>query len=97
MTKVEKSRRQIVQEIINRPHPYITPAELENYTRTNRSIHALHKLNRGTILTEKNCALLRTEKILRPGIHPLYYNEVLGKKIKSDIPDGEGIRWKDLL
>lgn len=75
----------------------LAPSEEENYERTNRSLHAMFALEKGTVLSEENCALLRTEKILRPGISPRFYDQVLGKKVKCDVPEGEGIRWKDLL
>ncbi len=87
----------IVDQIIGTGEKKLAPAEAENYLRTNRSLHALEKLRKGTILTEKNCALLRTEKILRPGLSPLFFQKVLGKKVKAEIPDGEGIRLEDLI
>lgn len=105
----QKNREQVIQNLKNKYSPelietiigkgekILAPSEKENYLRTNRSLHALTELKKDTILTEKNCALLRTEKILRPGIPPLYLDEVLGKKVKNNIPDGEGIRWRDLL
>jgi N-acetylneuraminate synthase len=71
--------------------------ERENYSRTNRSLHALGEIKMGTILSKENCAILRTEKKLRPGISPLYLKEILGKTAKENIPDGEGIRWQDIL
>jgi len=87
----------LIEKIIGSGEKKMAVAEKENYERTNRSLHALVELKEGTILTEQNCALLRTEKILRPGISPRFYEDVLGKKIKQKIPDGEGIRWRDLI
>ncbi|MCG8571279.1 MAG: N-acetylneuraminate synthase family protein [Spirochaetes bacterium] len=72
-------------------------SEKQNYLRTNRSLHALTKINAGEKLTETNCALLRTEKTLRVGLAPEFLALVLGKTVKKTIPDGEGIRWEDLL
>ncbi len=88
---------ELIDKIIGKGIKELAPSESDNYKRTNRSVHALHALKTGTILTEENSALLRTEKILKPGISPLYYNEVLGTRIKKDIADGEGIQWRDLL
>jgi N-acetylneuraminate synthase len=88
---------ELIETIIGSGEKILAPAEMDNYSRTNRSLHALVKLEKGTVLTENNCALLRTEKKLRPGISPLHYEMILGKKVKKEIPDGEGIRWQDLL
>ncbi len=87
----------LVEKIMGTGEKKLAPSELENYERTNRSLHAMAKLKKGTILSKDNCALLRTEKILRPGLSPIYFEEVLGKKVRNDVPNGEGIRWEDLL
>jgi sialic acid synthase SpsE len=75
----------------------LAPSEQNNYGLTNRSVHALYDLKAGTILTEKNTALLRTEKELRPGLEPIQYKEILGHKLTRDVENGQGIIWKDLL
>ncbi|HOV37686.1 MAG TPA: N-acetylneuraminate synthase family protein [Spirochaetales bacterium] len=72
-------------------------SEEENYRTTNRSIHAMRELKGGEILDETNCALLRTEKTLRPGLPPELWNIVLGKRLVRPVPDGEGITWEDVL
>ena len=75
----------------------LAPSEIDNYGRTNRSLHALEKLNVGDLISEENTALLRTEKVLRPGLPPYLVNSVYGKKVKREIPSGEGVRLEDLL
>jgi len=87
----------MVQAVLGTGEKKLASSETPNYSRTNRSLHALKELRAGTILTEENCALLRTEKILRPGLSPLFFGEVLGRTVKQNIPDGEGIRWQDVL
>jgi len=87
----------MVQSVLGTGEKKLATSETSNYSRTNRSLHALKELKAGTILTEENCALLRTEKILRHGLSPLYFDEILGKSVKQNIPDGEGIRWQDIL
>jgi len=86
-----------ISRILGNGEKKLAPSEEENYGRTNRSIHTLKLLKAGTRLTIDNTALLRTEKKLRPGIEPLYYPEILGRKLTRTVPSGEGIRWKDLL
>jgi N-acetylneuraminate synthase len=74
----------------------LAPAEKANYGRTNRSVHASFTLEAGTVLKKENCAVLRTEKILRPGMHPRYYAEIMGRRLARRVPAGEGIRAEDL-
>ncbi|MFQ3547121.1 MAG: N-acetylneuraminate synthase family protein [Termitinemataceae bacterium] len=74
----------------------LAESEKANYDRTNRSIHAVRDLPAGTVLTANDMAVLRTEKILRPGLHPRWFNSLVGRSIKTDIPAGEGIRFEDV-
>jgi len=74
----------------------LAPSEKENYFRTNRSIHALRDIQAGEIITEKDFAVLRTEKILRPGLPPSWAAKLSGRTAKYYIPDGEGIRFEDI-
>ncbi len=72
-------------------------SERDAYGRSNRSIHALTDLAAGTELTPDNCAVLRTERKLRPGISPRHFEEILGCRLTQRVPAGEGVRWEDLL
>ncbi|MDC7227301.1 MAG: N-acetylneuraminate synthase family protein [Spirochaetales bacterium] len=74
----------------------LAPSEAANYGRTNRSVHALTNLAAGTILTSENTALLRTEKILKPGARPEHWNDLIGKRLRNDIPSGEGVTLSDI-
>lgn len=49
------------------------------------------------MIAEKDVAILRTEKVLRPGIGPEFLRIVIGARTKKRIPAGEGIEWDDLL
>jgi len=75
----------------------LAPSEKGNYRTTNRSIHALKDLRKGEMLSEENCALLRTEKNLKPGLGPELWKIVLGKLLVRDVEAGEGIQWDDVL
>ncbi len=74
----------------------LAPSEAANYSRTNRSIHARRSIVHGELLGSDNLAILRTEKILRPGLEPRHLPVVLGRHAARDIPDGEGVEWADL-
>ncbi|GHT82499.1 spore coat protein [Spirochaetia bacterium] len=75
----------------------LAPSEEANYERTNRSLHALRDIPAGRTLGPGDFAVLRTEKILRPGLHPSWETMLEGKKAVRFIPAGEGIEFEDLL
>jgi sialic acid synthase SpsE len=75
----------------------LAEAEKENYTRTNRSLHAAREISAGEFLGEQDIAVLRTEKVLRPGLGPEFLPAILGARARRRIPDGEGIVWEDVL
>ncbi|MBU0928744.1 MAG: N-acetylneuraminate synthase family protein [Spirochaetes bacterium] len=74
----------------------LAPSEAANYSRTNRSIHARRPIARGERLDERNLCVVRTEKVLRPGLEPVYLPVVDGRLAARDIPDGEGVVWADV-
>lgn len=86
-----------VESILGSGKKELAPSEAGFYRRTNRSLHALRELPAGTILTEENTALLRTESSLDPGLPPEWQPAVMGKKIRRRVPDGGGITLNDLL
>jgi sialic acid synthase SpsE len=75
----------------------LAPSEKANYTRTNRSIHYMRDMKKGDVLTSEDIKVLRTEKILSPGISPEHYESVLGKVLSKNVEDGQGLQWEDLL
>ncbi|MDR2019607.1 MAG: N-acetylneuraminate synthase family protein [Treponema sp.] len=75
----------------------LAPSEAANYMRTNRSIHAIRDITAGEILAPGMFAVLRTEKILRPGLPPSWEDKIAGRRAASFIPAGEGIRLDDIL
>lgn len=74
----------------------LAPSEALNYNRTNRSIHALCDIEPGEILSGENCAVLRTEKILRPGMPPFMLERITGRPARRFIPSGEGVCFEDV-
>jgi sialic acid synthase SpsE len=71
-------------------------SEERNYGRTNRTIHACVDIEKGTRFSKNNIAVLRTEKVLRPGLDPELFDVLIGRKAERDIPAGEGIEWADV-
>ena len=72
------------------------PSEAANYGRTNRSLHARTAVEKGEIFSVHNTAILRTEKVLRPGLPPCFWEIIRGRPARNAIPAGEGIRFEDV-
>jgi sialic acid synthase SpsE len=86
-----------VKTILGNGVKFLAAAERDNYGRTNRSIHARGDLAAGTVIGPEHLQLIRTEKLLRPGLHPRHVAQIVGHRLAADVPDGEGIRWNDLM
>ncbi|HET6485044.1 MAG TPA: N-acetylneuraminate synthase family protein [Spirochaetia bacterium] len=89
--------RQRVDAVLGSGIKTLAAAERENYRRTNRSIHALREIPQGAVIRSQDVALLRTEKVLRPGLPPELLPRVIGAHAMRLIPDGEGVEWEDIL
>jgi sialic acid synthase SpsE len=74
----------------------LSASESQNYNRTNRSIHALRDIRQGEPVSGENCAILRTEKVLRPGMPPFMLEKITGRAARRFIPEGQGIRFDDV-
>ncbi len=85
-----------VEAVLGTGAKRLAPSEAANYERTTRSIHASRPIMRGEAFGIHNLAILRTEKVLRPGLHPSMMCRLEGRMAAKDIPDGEGIEWADL-
>lgn len=71
-------------------------SEKANYGRTNRSLHFMDSFTKGHKIAEGDVQVLRTEKILTPGIHPDYLETVTGKVLTRDVQSGAGVQWEDI-
>ncbi|MDR2922611.1 MAG: N-acetylneuraminate synthase family protein [Treponema sp.] len=86
----------LVEAVLGSGVKTLAPSEQDNYERTNRSIHAIRDIHPGEIIKAEDFAVLRTEKILRPGLAPSWAERICGKTARQFIPAGEGIRFEDL-
>lgn len=75
----------------------LAAAELANYERTNRSLHFMRDMKKGEYVQEADIGILRTEKVLSPGISPDYYDLLLGACLTRDVKNGSGVRLEDFL
>jgi len=88
--------KDLVESVLGDGIKRLAPSEKANYTRTNRSVHALRNINEGEIIERDMIACLRTEKILTPGLSPSWEEQIIGLKAKRAIPAGEGICLGDI-
>lgn len=72
-------------------------SELNNYGRTNRSLHFMKSFGKGHVISSGDIGVLRTEKILTPGISPEYYELVCGKTLVCDVKSGEGVLFQHFM
>ena len=75
----------------------LAPAESKYYLTTNRSLHAVDKIQAGQPIRGVDVSILRTESNLRPGLGPEYLELIVGRTAQRAIPAGEGITWDDVL
>ena len=93
----EQFGRQRVMTVLGDGVKRLAAAEEANYGRTNRSLHFMRAMKKGEAVGEGDIAILRTEKILTPGISPEFYDLVMGKKISRDVEDGAGVQFEDFI
>ena len=74
----------------------LAPAEEANYGRTNRSLHFMHDMKKGEVIGAEDVAVLRTEKILTPGLTPDWLDKVIGKTLLRDVESGQGVQKEDI-
>jgi sialic acid synthase SpsE len=86
----------LVERILGNGVKALAPSERANYRRSNRSVHALRDIRQGETISPGDFAVLRTEKILRPGMAPSWEPLIAGRTARSHIPAGEGIRFEDI-
>ena len=73
----------------------LAPAEEANYGRTNRSLHFMRDMKEGEIIGADDVAVLRTEKVLTPGLTPDWLDKVVGRKLLRDVTSGSGVQKMD--
>ncbi|MCR5605458.1 MAG: N-acetylneuraminate synthase family protein [Treponema sp.] len=86
-----------VSSVLGNGIKHLAKSESANYGRTNRSIHFMHDMKKGEKIEAKDLSILRTEKILSPGISPEYIDDVTGAILSQDIKAGSGLQWENLL
>lgn len=93
----EQFGRERVSTVLGDGIKRLAPAESANYGRTNRSLHFMRDMRKGETITGDDIGILRTEKILTPGIHPRFFDEIVGARLSSDVEAGQGVRLGDVI
>ena len=75
----------------------LAQSEKLNYGRTNRSLHYMKNLSKGSIIKPQDIAVLRTEKILTPGISPDFLETITGSILARDVKSGDGVLLEDFI
>ena len=86
-----------IERVLGTGRKELAPSERDNYGKSNRSIHAVARIEKGHAITEERVALLRSERNLRPGLAPQFLPDMIGRKAQRVIESGEGIQWNDIL
>ncbi|MCQ2240599.1 N-acetylneuraminate synthase family protein [Treponema sp.] len=89
--------RERIDAILGNGIKKLAPAETANYGSTNRSLHYMRSMKKGERIGADGIAVLRTEKILTPGIGPEFLELVTGAVLTRDVENGAGVRLEDFI
>ncbi|WP_407396902.1 N-acetylneuraminate synthase family protein [Treponema sp.] len=89
--------REKLESILGTGVKKLAPAEKSNYGRTNRSLHYMRSMKKGEKIGTADISVLRTEKILTPGIGPEFLELVTGAVLTKDVENGAGVRLEDFI
>ena len=92
----EQFGRERVLEVLGDGVKKLAPAEEANYGRTNRSLHYMHDMKVGDVIRAEDIGVLRTEKILTPGLTPDWLDRVVGAKLVCDVESGQGVKEEEI-
>lgn len=86
-----------VNETLGTGIKQLAESELQNYGRTNRSLHFMKDFPAGYKIKREDIAALRTEKILSVGISPKYFDLIVGKVLTKNVSSGQGVQFEDFM
>ena len=75
----------------------LAKSESANYGRTNRSLHYVRKMEKGDAVKSGDISVLRTEKVLSPGIAPDYLDMIQGAVLTRSVKAGDGVQFQDFM
>ena len=90
-------KEKTILEAIGNGVKFLAPSEFQNYERTNRSIHYVHDMKRGSPINKEDICIVRTEKVLSVGVSPSMYDIVLHSVLQRDVKAGDGVQFDDII
>jgi len=72
---------------------YSLTEKMKKAREFSRSIYVVKDIKAGEKITEENVRCIRPSY----GLHPRYYWEILGKRVKNDLKFGDPINWANIL
>jgi len=73
----------------------VLDVESELRDKARRAIHAVEDIEAGEAMTDEKIAILRPGA-QEAGLHPKFYDEIVGKCAVNTIPKDEGVQWGDV-
>ena len=86
-----------VNAVLGTGRKLLAKSESANYGRTNRSLHYLREMKKGDAVKSGDISVLRTEKVLSPGIAPDYLDSLQGAVLTRDVNAGDGVQFQDFM
>ncbi|MBQ3670303.1 MAG: N-acetylneuraminate synthase family protein [Treponema sp.] len=86
-----------IEKILGDGVKRLSKSEEQNYGRTNRSLHFLRAMKKGETVKKSDIGVLRTEKILSPGMHPKFLDDIDGRTLVRDVENGAGVVLADFM
>ena len=86
-----------VEKVLGTGIKVLAAAEKSNYGRTNRSLHFMRDMKKGEVIRAEDIGVLRTEKVLTPGLNPDFLETVTGTELTENVKSGAGVEWRHLL
>lgn len=96
LLKLNYSKKKI-EEVIGCGEKKLSGAEKQNYGRTNRSLHYTKSLEKNSIITKNDIAILRTEKKLTVGDAPDKFDFYIGAVLQHSVSSGKGVIPEDFI
>ena len=93
----EQYGREKVKAVLGIGIKVLAESERANYGRTNRSLHYLREMNEGESISSGDVSVLRTEKVLSPGIAPDYLDMIQGAVLTRSVKAGDGVQFQDFM
>lgn len=73
----------------------VLDVESELHDKARRAVHAVDDIAAGETFTETNLKVLRPGQ-QEAGLHPKFYDELIGKTATRDVAKSAGIQWDDV-